>query len=97
LGLLKKQEGRSGNFNAVRKGLRLIDEHIDENNPNDIAYVYAMYAPISIRLVQTSFNPGWRPIADVLKELPGPAFEDTQILPPGVTQSTFLCFPVSLP
>lgn len=88
LNLLKKQEGRSGNFNLVRKGLRLIDEHIDENNPSDIAYVYALYAPISIRLVQTAVNPGWRSreVGEVLKELPGPTFEETQTLPSGVQQ-----------
>jgi len=58
----------------------------EENNPNDIAYVYAMYAPVSIRLVQHAFNPGWKPFAEVIKELPGPAFEEIQQLPAGAQE-----------
>eukprot|EP01102_Stenamoeba_stenopodia_P011988 TRINITY_DN372_c0_g1_i1.p1 TRINITY_DN372_c0_g1~~TRINITY_DN372_c0_g1_i1.p1 ORF type:complete len:619 (+),score=176.59 TRINITY_DN372_c0_g1_i1:181-2037(+) len=96
LGLLRRQEGRSGNFNAVRKGFRLIDEHIEENNPNDIGYVYAMYAPVSIRLVQYAFNPGWKPLGDVIKELPGPAFEEIQQLPAGAQEAPGQRNPVTL-
>lgn len=40
------------NFNALRKQLRLIVDEVNEQDPNDIAYVYSGYAPLSIRLVQ---------------------------------------------
>lgn len=38
-------------FGPIRKAFRLLLE-IDETNPTDISYVYAGYAPLSIRLVQ---------------------------------------------
>lgn len=43
---------RKTNYNYLRKLLRLINEDVDEQNPNDIAYVYSGYAPLSVRLVQ---------------------------------------------
>ena len=57
LGLLRQSTGTSSSSNrsalaAVRKPLRLIVDDIDEANPEDIAYVYSGYAPISVRLVQ---------------------------------------------
>ena len=40
------------NYNYLRKALRLIVDEVNEQDPNDIAYVYSGYAPLSIRLVQ---------------------------------------------
>ena len=45
-------EGAKTNYNYVRKALRLIVDEVDEQDPNDIAYVYSGYAPLSARLVQ---------------------------------------------
>jgi vacuolar protein sorting-associated protein 33A len=39
-------------YSSLRKSLRLIVDEVDEQKPNDIAYVYSGYAPLSIRLVQ---------------------------------------------
>lgn len=39
--------------------------------PNDIAYVYSGYAPLSVRLARLLSHPGWRSIEEVLKILPG--------------------------
>jgi hypothetical protein len=39
-------------WNAVRKGLRLWIDEVQEADPNDIAYVFSGYAPLSVRLVQ---------------------------------------------
>lgn len=39
-------------FAQVRKPLRLVVDDVDEANPEDIAYVYSGYAPMSVRLVQ---------------------------------------------
>ncbi|RPA81416.1 Sec1-like protein [Ascobolus immersus RN42] len=40
------------NYNTVRKNLNLIVDEVNEQDPDDIAYVYSGYAPLSIRLVQ---------------------------------------------
>ncbi len=45
-------ESKITNYNALRKSLRLIVDEVNEQDPNDIAYVYSGYAPLSVRLVQ---------------------------------------------
>lgn len=45
-------EGAKTNYAYLRKVLRLIVEEVNEQDPNDIAYVYSGYAPLSVRLVQ---------------------------------------------
>lgn len=45
-------ESNITNYNALRKSLRLIVDEVNEQDPNDIAYVYSGYAPLSVRLVQ---------------------------------------------
>ena len=45
-------ENSKTNYNYLRKVLRLIVDEVNEQNPNDISYVYSGYAPLSIRLVQ---------------------------------------------
>ena len=40
------------NYIYLRKILRLIVDEVNEQNPNDISYVYSGYAPLSVRLVQ---------------------------------------------
>lgn len=44
--------GAKTNYSYLRKALRLIVEEVNEQDPNDIAYVYSGYAPLSVRLVQ---------------------------------------------
>ena len=44
--------GNKTNYQYLRKQLRLIVDEVQEDDPNDIAYVYSGYAPLSIRLVQ---------------------------------------------
>lgn len=44
--------GDKTNYAYLRKQLRLIVDEVREDDPNDIAYVYSGYAPLSIRLVQ---------------------------------------------
>lgn len=39
-------------YSNLRKVLKLIVDEVNEHNPDDIAYVYSGYAPLSIRLVQ---------------------------------------------
>ncbi|RVW97762.1 Vacuolar protein-sorting-associated protein 33-like [Vitis vinifera] len=73
-GLLKKQETKS-NWLTIKRALQLVVEDTDTTNPNDIAYVFSGYAPLSIRLVQQAVRSGWRPIEEILKLLPGPHSE----------------------
>ncbi|KAH0544510.1 hypothetical protein FGG08_001409 [Glutinoglossum americanum] len=40
------------NYSQLRKMLRLIVDEVNEQDPDDIAYVYSGYAPLSVRLVQ---------------------------------------------
>ncbi|KAJ3468947.1 hypothetical protein MRS44_003012 [Fusarium solani] len=44
--------GNKTNYTYLRKQLRLIVDEVQEDDPNDISYVYSGYAPLSIRLVQ---------------------------------------------
>ncbi|KAI0200298.1 Sec1-like protein [Astrocystis sublimbata] len=44
--------GTKTNYTYLRKQLRLIVDEVNEQEPDDIAYVYSGYAPLSIRLVQ---------------------------------------------
>ncbi|EEU46470.1 uncharacterized protein NECHADRAFT_68428 [Fusarium vanettenii 77-13-4] len=44
--------GNKTNYSYLRKQLRLIVDEVQEDDPNDISYVYSGYAPLSIRLVQ---------------------------------------------
>jgi vacuolar protein sorting-associated protein 33A len=44
--------GTKTNYNYLRKVLRLIMDEVNEQEPNDIAYVYSGYAPLSIRIIQ---------------------------------------------
>jgi len=59
----------SSTFAFLRKHLRLIVDDVDPVRPNDVAYVFSGYAPLSVRLVE---NP-WTP--QLLANLPGPAFD----------------------
>ncbi|XP_042494263.1 vacuolar protein-sorting-associated protein 33 homolog [Macadamia integrifolia] len=73
-GLFKKQDTKT-NWPTIKRALQLIVEDTDTANPNDIAYVFSGYAPLSIRLVQHAVRSGWRPIEEILKLLPGPHLE----------------------
>lgn len=73
-GLFRKQDSRS-NWLTIKRALQLVVEDTDTANPNDIAYVFSGYAPLSIRLVQQAIRSGWRPIEEILRLLPGPHSE----------------------
>lgn len=40
------------NYSYLRRHLRLVVEEVSERDPDDIAYVYSGFAPLSVRLVQ---------------------------------------------
>ncbi|KAK2855707.1 hypothetical protein FQN49_004924 [Arthroderma sp. PD_2] len=62
--------GTKTNYNFLRKALRLIVDEVDEQNPNDISYVYSGYAPLSVRLVQCVLQKPY--IQSLLKGTPSP-------------------------
>ena len=43
---------KSSDYAALRRTLRLIVDDVDEHAPQDIAYAYSGYAPLSVRVVQ---------------------------------------------
>lgn len=78
-------------FSNLRKNMRLIVDDVNEQTPDDVAYVYSGYAPLSIRLVQyviqkralgtkisTLGGSGWRGAEDILRNVPGDVFDQTQ-------------------
>jgi hypothetical protein len=44
--------GKTTNYTAVRRNLHLIVDEVNESEPDDIAYAFSGYAPLSVRLVQ---------------------------------------------
>ena len=78
LGLLSPQQPSTRNYPVLRKRLNLTLDDVNEQNPNDVAYVHSVYAPLSIRLIENFYKPGWRSIRDVLELLPGPTLEESQ-------------------
>lgn len=44
--------GGSTDYSYLRRHLRLVVDEVQEDDPNDVAYVYSGFAPLSIRLVQ---------------------------------------------
>ena len=65
-------------WQGLRQKLRLIDER-NLSKADDISYVSAGYAPLSVRLIQLLGNNSWTAIADVMRLLPGPLLEFNQI------------------
>jgi hypothetical protein len=57
LGLLTSVSPASvTNFSSLSKGLRLVNEYESNTAQSDVSYVYAGYAPISLRLIQLASN-----------------------------------------
>ena len=71
----------SSPFHNLRKSLILINADVDTVEPDDVAYVSSGYAPLSIRMIQSSIQ-GWRGKDDILGEIPGRLVDVTQYHPP---------------
>ncbi|KAI8912722.1 Sec1-like protein, partial [Gorgonomyces haynaldii] len=87
-GLIKKSDGTKSPYGGIMRGLRLINDYHSSLNNQDISYIFAGFAPISVRLVQfatTHLDPkqenppkaSWKGHEEVLKLLPGDLFEET--------------------
>lgn len=84
-GLLKLQQGGRSTFPAVKKAFRLLLDNVNDTDPTDIAYTYAGYAPLSIRLVEHALRSSTGEssskelgLEEALKAIPGPAFDIVQ-------------------
>ncbi|KAK9808509.1 hypothetical protein WJX73_003066 [Symbiochloris irregularis] len=79
-GLLRRQEGGRPAFAALRRSLRLSLPDTDNHEPDDVAYTFNGYAPISLRLVQAAVGgSGWGQINEEgLKALGALHFERRQ-------------------
>lgn len=84
-GLLKSQQGGRSTFPAVKKAFRLLLDNVNDTDPTDIAYTYAGYAPLSIRLVEHALRSSTGEssskelgLEEALKAIPGPAFDIVQ-------------------
>ena len=76
-------------YATIRKSLGLVVDDVHEQNPNDIAYVYSGYAPLSVRLAQfLSRQSSWHGLEEVLKQLPGPTVEEIQYVPPALLKKS---------
>ena len=70
--MFSKQLSTRNPYAYIRKTLRLIVDEVDEQNPQDVAYVYSGYAPLSVRLIQCATTksapagPGEREVERVL-------------------------------
>lgn len=49
---VRAAEAQPTNYYALRRPMALLLEDVSEEDPQDIAYVYSGYAPLSVRLVQ---------------------------------------------
>lgn len=52
VGSQSAKPGSQTDYNRVRRTLQLIFDDVNESEPDDIAYTYSGYAPLSVRLVQ---------------------------------------------
>ena len=71
INILKTYESSTNYYNDINKKLKLINESVDTNNPNDASFSYSGYCPIIIRLIEKAFSKGWNNIKDILNKLPG--------------------------
>lgn len=70
LKILKKKE--TNNFyEFIKTKLNLINDSVNTIEPDDTAYVFGGFCPISIRLIENVIKDGWGSIKDVMTKIPG--------------------------
>lgn len=73
-----------------RRLLKLDVYEMSEVDPDDINYVYGIYAPLSVRLVHLLSKSDSKVLSDVLPLLPGPVVEHSHSDVDQSTQSSFI-------
>jgi len=89
--LTSRSSSSKSAYSSLRKSLRLIVDEVNEQDPDDVAYVYSGYAPLSVRLVQCVLQKqavlpqgskvtgaGWKGMEDVVKLVHGKSFDEVQ-------------------
>lgn len=71
--LILKASSRS--YAVCRRLLKLDVYEMSEVDPDDINYVYGIYAPLSVRLIQHMSKSDSKVLSDILPLLPGPTLE----------------------
>ncbi|KAI9727988.1 MAG: hypothetical protein M1828_005393 [Chrysothrix sp. TS-e1954] len=46
----------STNYTGVRRSMRLVLDDVSEQDPQDVAYVYSGFAPLSVRIIQSALH-----------------------------------------
>lgn len=74
--LSRERYYETGTFSQLKSRFNLINDNIDECNPNHLSYVYGGYSPLSVMVVKTltqiSQGSQWRSQVENLKLLPEP-------------------------
>lgn len=65
----------SRSYAVCRRLLKLDVYEMSEVEPDDINFVYGIYAPLSVRLIQNFSKLDSKVLSDVLPLLPGPTVE----------------------
>lgn len=68
-------QANSRSYAVCRRLLNLDVYEMSEVDPDDINYVYGIYAPLSVRLIQHISKSDSKILSDVLPLLPGPIVE----------------------
>ncbi|CAD8049642.1 unnamed protein product [Paramecium sonneborni] len=73
IGLIGKKINDTHIWEKIEKPLRLINEDVDHDSPEDFSYVFLAYAPIIVRIFEELIIKNtWGPLVlQALKELPG--------------------------
>ncbi|EGR30804.1 vacuolar sorting protein, putative [Ichthyophthirius multifiliis] len=71
-GLLRKQDSQKNSWPKLREQLKLINDEVEPENPNDPAYTYSGYCPLTVRLIEQCLNKqSWKQIQEQLKSING--------------------------
>jgi hypothetical protein len=71
MNILRYYESSNNIYSDLYKKLKLINDSVNTQNPNDSSYSYGGYCPINIRLIEKAFTKGWNSIKDLLNKMPG--------------------------
>lgn len=77
--LLLRQVANRAPWPALKAKFNLIVDNISESNPQDLAYTFSGYAPLSCRLVEAAVSGGWGTCREGLALLPGDTVDYTQV------------------
>lgn len=70
--LLRKLDSKvKSQWDSLKSNLNLLNINVNTTTPDDAAYVFNAFCPITIRLIEAVTKKGWSIIKDELKKLPG--------------------------